>query len=287
MPRLCVNGVGLNVEVRGEGPPLLLLHGFTGSARAWDPHVQVFSRQYMTIVPDLLGHGRSDAPADPARYGMERAVEDLADVLDALGRRQVAALGYSLGGRVALHLAHRQPDRVTCLLLEGASPGIADPVERAERRRADEELAELIEREGTPAFVERWESHPLWESQRTLPLDTRAELRRLRLRNSPTGLANSLRGLGVGAQPPLWTELPQLEAPALLVAGQLDVKFARIAAEMAALMPRARRALVAGAGHAAHLERPDDFNGVGLDFLASALQRSPASSSARAAGLAT
>src|SRR6516164_1881590 len=126
MTELQIHGIALHVEELGDGPPLLLLHGFMGSAESWVPRAAVFaSHGLRTIAVDLIGHGRSEAPADPARYGMERCLEDLLEVLDRLRLPRTAVLGYSMGGRVALHLASAAPERVSALVLESASPGLA------------------------------------------------------------------------------------------------------------------------------------------------------------------
>jgi 2-succinyl-6-hydroxy-2,4-cyclohexadiene-1-carboxylate synthase len=172
-------------------------------------------------------------------------------------------VGYSLGGRVCLRLALDRPDLVGALVLVGASPGIADAGERAERRAADQALAGELERDGVAAFLDRWLAGPLFA---TLPAERagRAE----RLGNGATGLGAALRLLGVGAQEPLWARLPELAAPVLLVAGELDGKFAGLAGRMAAAVgPNARVALVPGAGHAAHLEQPERFGDLVERFL--------------------
>lgn len=266
MARFVVNGVEYNVERAGAGPPLVLLHGFTGSAATWTPFRSAFG-EFATFAVDLLGHGASDAPADPARYRMERTIDDLATLLDCLGVARAAWLGYSLGGRVALSLAVAYPERVAALVLESASPGIADPVARAARARDDEALADRLESEGIEPFVAHWERLPLFASQARLPDATRAALRRQRLANAPRGLANSLRGVGQGAQPPLHDRLSELAVPVLLVAGEEDEKFRWLAREMAVALPVAEVACIAGAGHATHLEQPHAFARVVQDFL--------------------
>lgn len=276
-----VNGIFLNVEVADGLPiaaaerpaagtsvhPLVLLHGFTGSAKTWRPHLKAFARRGRVMAVDLLGHGQSDAPADAARYSMTWAVNDLVALLDREGFESVDLLGYSMGGRLALHLALSAPRRIRALILESASPGVADPAERAARRASDDHLATVIEREGVEAFVTRWEAQPLFESQLRLPEQVRAGLRAQRLHNRPHGLANSLRGMGAGAQEPLWDRLPQLKAPTLLVAGELDPKYCRIVKAMGSRMPQARVAIVPGAGHAVHLEQPHVFERLVLAFL--------------------
>jgi 2-succinyl-6-hydroxy-2,4-cyclohexadiene-1-carboxylate synthase len=262
-----VNGVTFNIARAGTGPPLVLLHGFTGSTTTWAEHVPDFSLEFATVVVDLVGHGATSVPAEPERYRMEHAVADLTELLDRLNISRATLLGYSMGGRVALQFAVAQPATVAALVLESSSPGIADPAERAARVRSDEALADFIEQEGIAAFVNRWESLPLFASQTRLPAATREALHRQRLANDPVGLANSLRGLGQGAQPPLHDRLGEVEAPALLIVGEEDAKFRCLAAGMSSAMPAARVGTIAGAGHAPHLEQPQAFRRMVLDFL--------------------
>ncbi len=262
-----VNDITLNVEQSGAGRPLLLLHGFTGSAATWTPLIDSLPPHFRTIAPDLIGHGRSDSPTAAHRYHMARCVADLLAMLDALEVERVDLLGYSMGGRVALHLAAVAPERAGALVLESSSPGIADAAERAARFAADEALAESIEREGLAAFVERWERLPLFASQASLPEDTRARLHAQRLRNDPLGLANSLRGMGTGCQESLWDRLSSLDVPTLLIAGELDVKYCALASQMATALPNARAVIVPGVGHSVHLEQPQSFAENVLEFL--------------------
>ncbi len=266
--RVPLRGVELNVRTAGEGPGTVFLHGFTGSSATWDSHVAVFKRCMKTIAIDLVGHGDSDTPADPRCYRMESCIEHLLVILDVLGIDSANLVGYSMGGRVALHLATAAPDRVRSMILESSSPGIADPIERQKRVAADNLLADYIERNGVDAFVDRWESLPLFESQRNLPVAVRAALRGQRLQNNPLGLTNCLRGMGAGRQESLWPRLSSIEMPVLLVAGQLDVKYCRIAREMANLLPNARLVILEKSGHAVHLERPTAFDREVLEFLA-------------------
>src|SRR5690242_2508414 len=272
---LFVNGMRYNVELRGppladagQWPALALLHGFTGSAAGWGAHLDAFAAAGLPVIAlDLPGHGASDAPADPARYALERAREDIPAALAQLGVApgQAVLLGYSMGGRVALCAAFSGYFRA--LVLESASPGQATARERAERRASDEALAARIERMGVSAFVDEWERLPLFASQAALPADTRAALRAERLRNSPAGLANSLRSAGTGVQPSLWERLPDLAIPTLLLSGALDAKFTAIAERMAAALPRAGLRVVPGAGHAIHLEQPSVFDALVLEFV--------------------
>ncbi|HET7034706.1 MAG TPA: 2-succinyl-6-hydroxy-2,4-cyclohexadiene-1-carboxylate synthase [Thermomicrobiaceae bacterium] len=265
--RHTVNGLALNVEMSGSGPPLVLLHGFTGSAATWRDLARSWGASFTTIAVDLIGHGASDAPADPARYRMEHCAADLVALFDRLGLDRPAVLGYSLGGRVALHLELAAPERVGRLILESASPGIADSAERAARTRADEALADSIERDGLPAFVARWERLPLFASQERLPPAARERHRAQRLSNSPLGLANSLRGTGAGAMEPVVDRLAELQMPTLLVVGELDDKYVALAGALEHAIPGARLAIVPDAGHAVHLEQPEVFERLVYEFI--------------------
>ena len=180
-------------------------------------------------------------------------------LLDRLAIDRAHMLGYSMGGRLALYLALRYPGRFRRLMLESASPGIADDAARLERRRQDDALADAIEATGIAWFVDYWQGLPLWRTQATLELAVRQAQRRQRLGNDATGLANSLRGMGAGAQPSLWHELPGLRLPTLLLVGELDHKFRAINQAMARLIPDVRLERIPDAGHNTHLERPAEF----------------------------
>ena len=189
------------------------------------------------------------------------------------GRGRRPYVGYSMGGRVCLHLALARPELVERLVLVGASPGIRDPGERTARRAADEAWASVIERDGVARFLERWLAQPPFASLAPDPADLAA-----RRRQPPEILAAALRAGGTGVQDDLWPRLAELAMPVLLLAGERDAKFAAIAAEMAAAIgPHALVELVAGAGHACHLERPGAFVAAVRPFLHRA---SPMASSA-------
>ncbi len=267
MSGLLVDGCRYHVEIAGTGPPLVALHGFTGSLETWAPFRDVLERRFTLVTVDLLGHGASDCPPDPRRYRMERCVADLLTIFDRLDLDRVDLLGYSMGGRVALHLAVAAPERIHALALESASPGIRSSAERAARVAADARLADLLEGEGIDAFVDRWERLPLFASQRALPAAVRAALRRQRLAGNPLGLANSLRGMGAGEMEPLDDHLNEIHLPTLLVVGALDEKYRSLGQELVGLLPAATLAVVPDAGHAVHLEQPSAFLRVILDFL--------------------
>jgi 2-succinyl-6-hydroxy-2,4-cyclohexadiene-1-carboxylate synthase len=254
------DGLTLHADVVGRGPPLLLIHGFTGSAAAWGGHLLAELAEVRRVIAvDLPGHGRSDAPADPERYALPALVDDLCQLLVALDAPAADWVGYSMGGRVALGAAVLAPERVTRLVLEGASPGLATEEERRARREQDEALAIRLEQNGIEAFVDEWAALPIFASQRRLSQSIREAERARRLRNETRALAACLRGLGTGAQPSFWERLADVRAPTLLVTGEEDRKFTEIAAEMAKRLPDARVATVSVSGHCVHLEAPEPW----------------------------
>ena len=226
-------------------PPLVLLHGFTQTRRSWRLTVAALDGRRRALAPDLPGHGH--AAARPASFAA------CTGYLRALGGERFALCGYSMGGRIALHAALALGPRVERIVLVGASPGLADPAERAARRAADAALVERIGAIGVEAFAREWGTQPLFAGQ---PERVAAAAHADRLRNTAAGLAAALRGLGTGTMEPLWDRLGELTIPVTLLAGERDEKFRAIAERMAAALPDARVVVVPGAGHAAQLEDP-------------------------------
>jgi 2-succinyl-6-hydroxy-2,4-cyclohexadiene-1-carboxylate synthase len=235
----------------------MLLHGFSGAAISWREVLPRLISRYRIIAPDLLGHGATGAPEDPARYGIELQSADLAAILDALNIDRVGLHGYSMGGRLALYTAIAYPSRFSALSLESASPGLDSEDERFARRHSDEALAARILEHGIGAFVNEWEQLPLFSTQSALPLTVLTVQRETRLNQRPVGLANSLRGMGTGVQPSLWDRLDELSMPVQLMTGALDAKFEEIGDQLTKRIPHARRVRVPEAGHTIYLEQPD------------------------------
>lgn len=243
-----------------------LLHGFTGSAAGWQRARQGLSRLGVTShAVDLPGHGARAGEADPQVFSLDATLDAIDRAM--VGQGATSLVGYSMGGRLALHFAMARPGRVRRLVLESASPGIADDRERADRVESDDVLASAIEQEGVAAFVDRWEALPIFETQRQLPDEVRVDLRRRRLANDARSLAASLRGVGTGVLPSLWDRLGEVVIPVLLIVGALDEKFVSIADRMAARLPRAEVIVVEGAGHRVHLERPEAWSRAVASFL--------------------
>lgn len=217
----------------------------------------------IVFVPGFMQRG--DAWAEVARRLAQRYLTRLVDPLTATYEGRVAEIlaaappgsvgvGYSLGGRLLLHAALREPDRFGALALLGVHAGIEDAGARAARRQADEALAAWIAAAPIDQVVARWEANPVFASQGS---ELVARQRPGRLAQVPAELAELLRSAGQGALPPVWDRLSELRRPVLLLAGALDAPYAAAAERMAARLPLGVARLVPGVGHAAHLERPD------------------------------
>ena len=240
----------------GAGCPVVAVHGFTQTHRSWLPVAERLADGLHFTLVDAPGHGASsDVRAD---------LWQGADLLGEVGGAG-CYVGYSMGARLCLHLALRQPDLTSSLVLVGGHPGIVDPAARSQRHADDDALARRLEAEGVEAFVDWWLRRPLFS---TLAPD--AAGREERLANTAAGLASSLRLAGTGSQEPLWSRLAELAMPVLVVAGERDDKFAELGRRAAAAIGgNAELALIPRAGHACHLERPDAFSELLAAFVAS------------------
>ena len=223
-----------------------LAHGFTQTARSWDLVVPLLSERLpeatFTAV-DLPGHGSATR--------MRRDLWGSADHLASRGSRG-AFVGYSMGGRVALHAALASPQTVERLILIGATAGIDDDTEREARRLSDLALADSIVRRSLPNFLDDWLAAPLFAG-----LTDETDQRSDRLRNTRAGLASSLRLCGTGTQEPLWDRLGEIGCPTLVLAGEDDPKFTELGRRLADGIPSGELVVVAGSGHSVHLEAPD------------------------------
>lgn len=258
------NGSSYWYEINGEGEPVLLLHGFTGTATTWSSFIENWGRNFHVITVDLPGHGKTES-TNPKT--MNDFCTDIVSLLNYLQLEQVHVAGYSLGGRAALSFAMIYPERVKSLILESASPGLAYTNEREDRVQTDEQLAQRIEHDGIGSFVNFWEGIPLFQSQDKLSTEIKTKIRDERLSQDTGGLARSLRYMGTGAQPSWWDSLQDVTTPVLLLAGELDEKFIGINKKMSDRMPSVDLKVVKNSGHAIHVEQPQIFGKIVSGFL--------------------
>lgn len=234
---------------------LLCLHGFTGRGEDWSELLELAGRERELDAwcPDLLGHGEASSSAED----FDGEVERLAGGLEARSWGSVTLLGYSLGARVGLVLLARHSELFRRAVLVGARPGIEDIEQKRERLEADERWARLLEDRGLRAFVEAWESLPLFASQAEAPRERLEAQRRRRLAQDAHGLARALRILGWARMPRLRAELGRVRVPTILVVGELDDEFRAAAEELERLLPDARVVVAPGRGHNVVLEDPE------------------------------
>lgn len=226
---------------------VVLLHGFAGTGRLWDPVVaRLDGERYRPLAPDLRGHGTAAA---------RRPVDFAGCVEDVLGlvAHPFTLCGYSMGGRIALHAAVAAPERIERLILVATTAGIDDPAEREARRAADAALADATEHGTIEAFADRWTAQPLFAGT---PPQAAAAWRADILDNDPIALAAALRGIGTGSMAPLWDRLGELTMPAIVLAGGRDAKFVALGERLAAGLPAGELVVVQGAGHGIPREDP-------------------------------
>lgn len=235
----------------------IALHGFTGEGADFDGLRSLLPPKAGFLAPDLPGHGTRRGLRGAEDYSL-RAHLGIID--EAVGDHQgVTLLGYSMGGRLALHWALAHPNRWRRLILIGASPGLVTATEREERRLADAALATFLRTQGLAAFYKYWHHQPMLRTFLQTDSPARDALLTRRNANVPESLALSLESVGTGSLPSLWDRLGELRGAVDLITGEGDPKFTEVARRMGERIPRARLSVVEGAGHAVHLERAGDI----------------------------
>jgi len=274
MPILEGADVRLNYFVEGDGPAVTLLHGFTQSGRSWREVIATMPAGWRWIVPDLRGHGETRLqPGAPCT--MDACTADLEMLWDHLGIDRTHLVGYSMGGRLALNVAARRPERLISLLTVGAHAGLEGEA-RESRRQGDEALAQRIEKDCLEAFINYWTALPLFAGLERRGPSFIAQVHAERMRNTTAGLAASLRGMGAGEMEPLWDQLGRVMLPSTFVAGQLDHGYVASARRLESIVPNSRVEIVLRAGHAVHQERPEAFARALAAHLAAAETRAAA-----------
>lgn len=248
-----------------SAPLLVLLHGFLGSRRDWIPVTALLPPGLRILACDLPGHGATGDPGPGPFWSLTGCAAKLARLIEQTAAGPATVVGYSLGGRLALHLAMEHPRQVAATVLVSASPGIADAAVREARRTDDEKLAQSLEQAGLTAFLDAWYRQPLFASLRAHP--SFPDVLARRRENDPHLLVRSLRTMGSGSQRSLWEDLPRLQAPLLALAGERDPKFAAIAQALAEACGTAAARIVPGCGHALIEENPAGVAGEIVRFI--------------------
>lgn len=245
-----INGIDVHYETAGDGPAVLLTHGYSATSRMWRPQEGTVGKRYRLITWDMRGHGETESPDDPSAYSEALTITDMLGLLDHLEVDKAVVGGLSLGGfmSLAFHLAH--PERVRALVLCDTGPGYRNPEARAGWNKAAERRAQQFEERGLDALGGSTEVRATAKYHR-----------------SAQGLANAARGMLAQFDARIIDHLPEIDVPTLVIVGANDEPFLGASEYMAARIPGARLEVIADAGHAANIDQPDAFNGVLLSFL--------------------
>jgi len=263
--------VKINVEYfpspEKETTIVFLLHGFTGSANDWLEIIPNLKKKFSYVAVDLIGHGQSNAPNELEHYKTPSMIALLDEILKHLTKERFILIGYSMGGRAALSYAAQYPDKLSGLILESTSAGIADEKLREERRLHDEKIVEIIEKKPIEEFFKFWMNQDLFTSLHSIPEEKLLKAKAAKLENNKLGLINSLRGFGTGVMPPLHEHLNSIKCKTLLITGELDYKFSKINQELTKRIINSHHEIVKDSGHIVHFEKPDIFVEVVNGFL--------------------
>jgi pimeloyl-ACP methyl ester carboxylesterase len=259
------DGLLLYAEAHGAGTPLVFSCPLHTTHENWRPQVAPLAAAgFRVVLWDYRGHGRSEAPDDPARYDMDRVVDDLGRVLDWAAPGEPAVLaGLSFGGLASLHFALRQPGRVRALVLIDTGPGFKNPEAQARWTESVERTAAFLEREGMGRVV-AGRSAELAVGTSGSPA-ARAALAAIAAQD-PRGLAHFGRRVA-GPAPPVIDRLGEIRAPALVIVGEHDAAYHRASQVLAARIPGAQSVTLQGAGHVVNLDAPEAFEAAILRFL--------------------
>jgi pimeloyl-ACP methyl ester carboxylesterase len=249
MPKLNRDGVHIYYEVHGEGPVILLSHGYSSTSGMWAGQIEPLSKTHKLIIWDMRGHGQSDYPADQAAYSEEATIADMAALLDLVGAKTAIVGGLSLGGYMSLAFNRSHPDRVSALLIFDTGPGYRNDEAREGWNRTSIARAERFERDGLSALG-----------------NASAEVRIVRHR-SADGLAKAARGMLTQRDPSVMNSLATIAVPSLVVVGANDTPFLAASDYMAAKIPGAKKVVIPDAGHAANIDQPAAFNRAVVEFL--------------------
>lgn len=264
-------GIKLNISffhtVDNAKPCLLFLHGFTGSSEDWKPLAANIDQSFSSLGIDIIGHGKSDSPANPEVYTLDAIANQVKNIVEITTKGKVIPVGYSMGGRAAINFTAKCPEMIEALILESTTPWIKDEKLREERIKQDEEIAAYIESHTMDEFADFWMNKYIFNTQRRFSEEKRKQIKNAKTKNNPTGLANSLRSFGTGVMPPMLDQLKSIKCKTLLITGGLDTKFTDINSEIVKQFPNAEHKIIKNAGHNIHLEEPKRFAKVVNEFL--------------------
>jgi 2-succinyl-6-hydroxy-2,4-cyclohexadiene-1-carboxylate synthase len=257
--KLKINGINYYIEKHQEvpgKPTIILLHGFMGSGRGFQPLISLLKPFCNPVTIDLLGHGRTGGASSLHRFEVHKQIEDLHRLIARITQTPPLLYGYSMGGRLSLLYALKHPETISALMLESTHYGLSSKHEMQQRRQLDEKRAKAIEGD-FPSFIREWQTLPLFQSDTAPSKETANPYPAIQRQQHPEQMANSLRGFGAGQMPSVRNLLPELALPVLLLAGAADAKYTYIARQMHQELPESTISIIPDAGHRVHIEAPE------------------------------
>jgi pimeloyl-ACP methyl ester carboxylesterase len=249
MPKINRNGVNIHYEVHGDGPPLLLTHGYSSTSAMWQGQIEALSKHHKLVLWDMRGHGQSDYPDDASAYSEALTVADMAALFDEVGADKAIVGGLSLGGYMSLAFYRSHPERVRALLIIDTGPGFKKDDARQVWNKRAHDTGERFDREGLGVLK-----------------SLSAERANVTHRDAK-GLAHAARGMLTQRDASVMATLPTIEVPSLVVVGADDTPFLAASDYMAAKIPGAQKVVIPAAGHAANIDQPKAFNDAVVSFL--------------------
>lgn len=238
-----------------DKPNLILLHGFMGSGKGFEYLIEALCSFCNPITVDLLGHGQTGGAESPARFAVDQQVEDLNKLIPQLSDALPYLYGYSMGGRLALRFAIEHPVAIRGLILESTNYGLENEHDIRKRKQLDEKRARAIEN-NFKSFLKEWQQLPLFRTENSLSEEKLHPYRAIQNQQKATQMAHSLRGFGTAEMHSVKNELAGLEIPVLLLAGEADLKYVKIARQMHQQLPTSDLSIIPKAGHRIHIEHP-------------------------------
>lgn len=256
-----INGVAYNWTVHQRTntlPFLVLLHGFMGSGKSFNhlmPQLKTFCNP---VTIDLLGHGKTGNPGNADRFSVDHQLADLHAIINKIDASALFLHGYSMGGRLALRFALKNPKKLSGLILESTNYGLISEDEITKRNDLDERRAKAIETD-FEAFLDDWQQLPLFGDSPGSNNKIESQYSQIQRTQNPNAMANSLLGFGTAQMPVVKHRLPDLEITTLLLAGEQDPKYRGILSEMEQLIPRCKMNIIKDAAHRVHVDNPIAF----------------------------
>jgi pimeloyl-ACP methyl ester carboxylesterase len=252
MPKLFINGINLYYESKGYGFPVVFTHGFAESHAMWKPQ-EPLSEEFRLITYDVRGHATTDSPTSPDQYSADIAVNDLFQLLKALGINKAVLGGHSMGGYISMRFYLKHPEMVAALIIQDTGPGYRNPARMAEWNKTPDERARRLETEGIGFMLKE----PATDARR----------REVLLNHNPVGLANMSRKVVAQFDSTVIENLENIKVPSIVIVGEKDTPFLQAAQYMAKTIPGAKYVVIPGAGHNANIDDPTTYNRAVREFL--------------------